>query len=528
FRDGGAEFLSLLLDDTEALRASLARDGALPADPKKIIAELDSFRDQILKILPAIRRAYMETAPEASYSVNGKTLQVNLSGFAPVKHLEVEFDREPNGPGCSELGYISEGRLVEKEMAGRVTLSGRTLRLEQRLFSKRTVIPPATIRTSMIADAAVTPATYFLGLGCASKGARVVSVRAGYAGGVAEVARHESLPVYPMDGNVNIAVRPVDTKLRWSGAVRVTGVKEVDGDLEIEPGTTVRLAPGASVVIKGRLRAEGGPGKPIRFIPDEQGQEPWGAVVLKGERANGSVIRHAEFTGGSGLRHRHVEYSAMLSIHGVEGVEIDNCLFSDNKIVDDMVHAVYSDVTVKDSVFRGSRADALDLDYVEGRVINSRFIGSGNDALDLMSSRVAVLGSVMEDSGDKGISVGEGTDVFVWDTRISKNEIGVQAKDGSRAFLYNVELSENARTLDAYKKNWQYGDGGHVFVYKSSVRGPGLTADKSSSLSVYDSYMDTMPEKKKRIRIDGTSGAQKGFERRARTKESFLDSIELP
>ncbi|MDP2689189.1 MAG: hypothetical protein Q8P48_03640, partial [Deltaproteobacteria bacterium] len=47
-------------------------------------------------------------------------------------------------------------------------------------------------------------------------------------------------------------------------------------------------------------------------------------------------------------------------------------------------------------------------------------------------------------------------------------------------------------------------------------------------LSVYDSYMDTMPEKKKRIRIDGTSGAQKGFERRARTKESFLDSIELP
>jgi hypothetical protein len=282
--------------------------------------------------------------------------------------------------------------------------------------------------------------------------------------------------------------------------------------------------------VSGRLSVEGTKEQPVTFGPVTVGQEPWGAVVLTGAGANGSSISHAKFKRGSGLRHDFVEYSAMLSIHGVRGVEISKSTFSDNTIVDDMVHAVYSEVVIRDSVFRGAASDALDLDYVEGTIEGTSFFNSGNDALDLMSSKVSVLSSRMEGSGDKGISVGEGTEVLIWNSTISGNAIGLQAKDSSNAVLYNTELYGNTRTIDAYKKNWQYGDGGHVRLFKSSIIGvaPTLTSDKDSTIKVYDSYFSgEAGKKRKRIALDHTVDSEANYEKRARTTDSFIDEAGL-
>ena len=68
----------------------------------------------------------------------------------------------------------------------------------------------------------------------------------------------------------------------WSGAVAFEGHQTLQQDLIIQPGTTVRLAPGATLVLKGRLLAEGSPERPIRFLPQQADQGPWGAIVLMG------------------------------------------------------------------------------------------------------------------------------------------------------------------------------------------------------------------------------------------------------
>lgn len=89
----------------------------------------------------------------------------------------------------------------------------------------------------------------------------------------------------------------------------------------------------------------------------------------------------------------------------------------------------------------------------------------------------------------------------------------------------------NKKTIDAYKKNWQYGDGGHVFVSKSSIRGAdaALTADKDSSLRVFDSFFEgETGGKRKNILIHETVDTESAFERRARTKEAFVPSFEPP
>lgn len=539
FREGGEEFILKNLSETDALESSLKRDRNLYFDatytlsPAEVMGEIGEYGKEVEKVLAGIRKAYLESAPEAAYSV-GKTgvVQLNIGSFSPLEYIEIDYGSPVRNIGGS-VSYEKGGQTVRRDVSGSIrAVSSATLRLEAPLFAARVMNPVSDKQPVLLRDLAIEPASYFIDIS-GSRGKTVLGIRAGYGGGKTfELEKKGSLGLFPLDNNFHAApFKERRAEAVWSNDVLVDGVKEVSGDLTIRPGTTVRFAPGASLVIKGRLYAAGSAQSPIRFMPVDGAEAPWGAVVLSGEGANGSRLGNCSFKGGSGLRHRLVEYSAMLSIHGVKDMVIEDCSFSDNKEVDDMVHAVYSEVTVRGSSFSGARADALDLDYVKGRVINSRFTKSGNDALDLMSSEVAVLGSVMEGSGDKGISVGEGTEVFVWNTLLEGNEIGLQAKDSSTAVLYNVELSGNRLSVDAYNKNWQYGTGGHALIFKSLVSGSGplITADKRSSVKIFDSYIDgDTGGKSKKVHIDptvDTGGEAKG---KARNGLKLPDGVTLP
>ena len=222
-----------------------------------------------------------------------------------------------------------------------------------------------------------------------------------------------------------------------------------------------------------------------------------------------SRLSFCEFTGGSGLEGDLFEYSGMLSIHDVDDVRVSNCRFRDNRLVDDMVHAVYSSITFSDCMFEGAFADALDLDICTAVIERCAFHESGNDALDLMTSEVVVRDSLLRASADKGISVGERSHLFAFNDRMAGNVIGVQSKDASVAVLYNVDLQGNQKALDAYKKNWQYGTGGKIRLYKGNVAGNMelFTADEDSYIWVYDSYVEGRLAELKQVTIDPTVDA---------------------
>ncbi len=258
------------------------------------------------------------------------------------------------------------------------------------------------------------------------------------------------------------------------------------------------------MVLKHRLTAKGPPEAPIRFVPARADQNPWGALVLKGVGANGSVFSHCQMGGGSGLKGGLFEYLGMLSIHDVKGLSISNCRFYDNHRVDDMVHAVYSEISFDSVIFENAVSDALDLDVSSAIINNSRFINSGNVAVDLMTTQATILNTLFVQNGDKGISVGEGSHLVGINNQISNNEIGVQSKDRSTALLFNHTFMDNQIALHAYRKNWRYGGGGTIFLSKSLIRknNKPSSAEKQSSLYLFDSAIEGELPNGKRVELE--------------------------
>ena len=88
--------------------------------------------------------------------------------------------------------------------------------------------------------------------------------------------------------------------------------------------------------------------------------------------------------------------------------------------------------------------------------------------------------------------MGESSDLFGVNNSLIGNQIGVQSKDGSTAVLFNQSLKNNNIALHAYKKNWQYGAGGTIFLAKSIVSGEGIAAraQKQSQIHLFDSFVE--------------------------------------
>ncbi len=286
--------------------------------------------------------------------------------------------------------------------------------------------------------------------------------------------------------------RPLRLPLIWSGDVTIKGVQIIERPLVITAGRRIKMGEGATLIIKNRLQVEGTAQLPVRFMPLAAGQQPWGSVVVIGTAADGSFLSHCEMSSGSGLKTDLFEYTGMLSIHDVLHVAVNDCLFRDSNLVDDMVHVVYADIRFDRCTFSSASSDALDLDISQAYITNSRFATSGNDAIDLMSTQATVTGSEFINNGDKGISVGENSRLLAIDNRLSGNQIGIQAKDGSLALLFNQSLDKNRQALHAYKKNWRYGSGGNIYIAKShlSDNNEPPAADKHSTIRLFDSFTD--------------------------------------
>ena len=69
----------------------------------------------------------------------------------------------------------------------------------------------------------------------------------------------------------------------------------------------------------------------------------------------------------------------------------------------------------------------------------------------------------------------------------------MQSKDSSKAYIYNTSLIGNNKAVDAYHKNWRYGEGGTIFLDKCRLEKniSNATADKKSKIVINDSIIDT-------------------------------------
>lgn len=519
----------VFLAETRALIERLTP--AIEADPNLVYRGAQLSREYVLEetalLLPFIKRIF-ETARKsfiadpqgrASFArLTEDTIRVSVDGRIPVSTVELSFDRPLGGPLKVTIGYSDSSAERVVDVSSAASLSGSTLTLDIDLLARARV----TGRARLVH----TPATYDLRVQGGRAGSRLLDVHVCRTVGSPRVRVDEvaELNTAGLGQMYQVVVpQPIVERTVYSGEITISGNRTLDGDLLIEAGTHLQFEPGANLIVTGRVDAVGTKELPITFGPKSEAQEPWGVFAIKGSGADGSKFTHCQFREGSGWKQPLAEYSAMFSIHQVQRVLVEDCVFSDSRIVDDMVHGVYSEVRFHDCTFVRSLFDALDMDISDVEVLRCKFIDSGNDAVDLMTANATVDGCEFLGSGDKGISVGEDSLVLARGTYFKDCLIAVQTKDESTAVLINCELVGCSSGVDGLKKNWRYDGGGEAFIYKSHISGTDrpLHTDSHSRIVIRDSYVEGLGAVSgKRIDIGGAVDDESP--RKAATRTKFV------
>ena len=490
-------FLEFVDDTVTQMEHEVQLDPLLrPPNPSAVKKEMRKLEQVIRDNFDAIEKSMETDIDPVDYDIAENTLMLAVHGRRPVQKVRLNFDQEFDALPKVKVQYQTPHGREIMELADGLSYRGNSIVIEAGFLANMIIVehdPGPFPKRSM----EIKPGYYTIVLP-EKLVDRLVDIETNTGQGWIPARNAEFDPGRFGSLYAPAQKQPSRTPLVWSGIIDITEITTLERPLFIRPGTTIRISPGATLILKNRLHAEGSPEHPIRFIPQDVAQEPWGALVLLGPAANGSLLSHCEISGGSGMKGDLYEYSGMLSIHDVQNVALRNCLIQDNHVVDDMVHAVYSDLRFQNCTFRNSFADALDLDISTALITHSIFENSGNDGVDLMSTRATITDTLFRNNQDKGISVGEGSHLLAVNDKLVGNLIGIQVKDRSLALLFNQTMKENQQALHAYKKNWRYGTGGEIYLAKSRLVGneKPIGADKHSAIRLFDSYVDNPIEKK--------------------------------
>ena len=125
---------------------------------------------------------------------------------------------------------------------------------------------------------------------------------------------------------------------------------------------------------------------------------------------------------------------------------------------EDLMGIFNSRFSIKNSVFRDSKFDSLDIDFGSGEIVDTQFLNSGNDAVDFSGSQISMQGILIKDAVDKGVSVGEKSNLTLRNIHIENSQIGLAAKDSSKIEMQKVKIS-SARDygIVVFQKKPEYG-----------------------------------------------------------------------
>jgi hypothetical protein len=282
---------------------------------------------------------------------------------------------------------------------------------------------------------------------------------------------------------------------------------ERGGQLIVEAGVEIRMAPQADLMVRGQLDIRGEAERPV-LIHARNGITQWGSMVF--EQAEG--VQHVSHlilrNGGLGpdpVRHRGA-ISNMDSELVIDHLDLESsttifALGGRTTLIDSRIHSPHTGDginvkrgwgNVEGCVFLGNTSadtDAIDFDGVVGGVIRGNriyaFRGPNSDGIDVGEQCVDLLveGNLIYNNSDKGISVGQGSLVNIRENLIVGCVLGVGIKDtGSEAHLIHNTFVDNETAVAVYEKNLLHG-GGSAWVDSCIIVGSGTRPVTVDSLS---------------------------------------------
>lgn len=230
-------------------------------------------------------------------------------------------------------------------------------------------------------------------------------------------------------------------------------VFDTNTHLIIEPGSKVSIAPGKSIMVKGRISAIGSKASPIEFGSSDA-NEPFGAIIIANTRDRKNIFKNVVIENGSDKKIGHVSYLAALSVYASTAL-IENVTFINNK-GGDALNAVYSKTRVVNSIFKNN-SDCVDFDFSAGEIIDSTFENCADDGIDVSHSNTLIEGNRIVSTFDKGISVGEKSQPIIRNNYIEDATTGIAVKDLSTPFIADNTILKTETGISLYVKKNEFG-----------------------------------------------------------------------
>ncbi len=293
--------------------------------------------------------------------------------------------------------------------------------------------------------------------------------------------------------------------------------------LTIEPGVELYFAPSASLIVYGRLLAEGAPTQTILFTHRDAGAY-WGAIALLYTQADNrithAIIEYTDREEGAIPRSYGVTaYSARVTLAdsilrytlGKDGPAVvadwdSTLVLLRNEIHDiggDGVHptggaAIISGNHIYNARWGGYFYEGIEISHMTPEspalVINNHVHDVTDDCLDVNSSWVVVECNRLHDCADKGISIGTGSDsstqpssATVVNNLVYASVEGIAVKDSAAARIVHNTVVSNTTGLALYEA-WDHEGlgGGRATVVNTILWGNGeqISLDALSTVTV--------------------------------------------
>jgi hypothetical protein len=228
-----------------------------------------------------------------------------------------------------------------------------------------------------------------------------------------------------------------------------------DYRLTLEPGVSLELGPGVSILTYRGLTARGTQARPIRIGPADS-DRPWGSIgVVRAPEL--SRLEHLVVRGGSRSVVDGIELSGQLAFNA-----------SDLELRDSEVGGARrgEGLSLKRASFDLARtrfvknaSDGLDAEWAHGSIRDCSFVDNGDDGIDLAGTTLRVWDSSFRGMADKAISAGEKSWVSVADSQIAESRIGIASKEDSRVDVARTDILRNEIGFALYRDKPIFGAG---------------------------------------------------------------------